>query len=147
MPPDNSDNNGSLHAHKLVITPKDKPRSVSWKTPLEQVSGVTPDASEISRKRDPLQERYEALNSCAASLSHSRTRCIHSTEPDIIDKSKSIHEQNPKQISDQKPKTQQSRRDLSKVCSGSQSPNTSALKRSKISTTKPLLIISTRRET
>ena len=64
----NSDNNGSLHAHKLVITPKDKSRSVSWKTPLEQVSGVTPDTSEISRKRDPLQERYEALNSYAASL-------------------------------------------------------------------------------
>ena len=66
--PNNPDNNGSLHAHKLVITPKDKPRSVSWKTPLEQVSGVTPDTSELSRKRDPLQEQHEALNSYAASL-------------------------------------------------------------------------------
>ena len=31
-------------------------------TPLEQVSGVTPDISDISKKRDPLQEQYEALD-------------------------------------------------------------------------------------
>ena len=56
------------HAHELAITPKAKPRSVSWKTPLEQLSGQTPDASETCKEHDPSQEQCETLNGCAASL-------------------------------------------------------------------------------
>ena len=54
---------------------------------------------------------------------HSRARYVHSAKPDITDRSKSIHEQNPKQNSDQKPKTQKSRRDLT---TGGDTPNIDA---------------------
>ena len=62
---------------------------------------------------------------------NSRTRYIHSTKPDIIDKAESIHEQNPRQNPIRNQKTQQSRRNLLEQCLGSQNPNISALKRSK----------------
>ena len=89
--------------------PSENRHAATWKTtkalPLDSFSN-SKTASKTTREATTKTQNktQQKTKETEPQASHSRTRHVHSAKPDVTDTAKSIHEQNPKQISDQKPK-------------------------------------------